>query len=120
TIEPSAYLSTRVDQWNVSPKLAHSGETLERRLNAAALEKFRDTGRAWLKLVAESNDDNGELTDIVNLITWPNSRVYLMPQCRSPEQLANLSPQIVNMALAAGYKFTNRLHLQIWGGQRGR
>lgn|SRR5690606_2307203 len=120
TIEPSSYLATRVAQWNVSPKLAHSGETLERRLNPTALVKFRDTGRAWLKLVAQSSDDESELSEIVNLVTWPSSRVYLMPQCRSPDQLANLSPSIVNVALSTGYKFTSRLHLQIWGGQRGR
>ncbi len=120
TIEPSASLSERVDQWNVSPKLSHSGETPERRLNPLALAKLRDTGRAWLKLVAQSASNTDEIAQIVNLLSWPSERVYLMPECRSPEQLANLTPQVVNLAIATGYKFTNRLHLQVWGGQRGR
>lgn len=120
TVEPSAYMADRVDQWNVSPKLSHSGETTERRLNPAALEKFRDTGRAWLKLVAQSSHDREELHAVVNLVSWPSERVYLMPECRSPEQLTNLTPQLVNLAIATGYKFTNRLHLQVWGAQRGR
>jgi organic radical activating enzyme len=120
TLEPSVYMAERVDQWNVSPKLSHSGETIERRLNSAALEKFRDTGRAWLKLVAQATHDSDELTSIVNLVTWPSERVYLMPECRSSDTLANRTPPIVNLALATGYKFTNRLHLQVWGGQRGR
>jgi organic radical activating enzyme len=119
TLEPTSYLAHRVDQWNVSPKLSHSGETHERRLNPAALQKFRDTGRAWLKLVTQSIDDSDELSTIVNLVTWPSERVYLMPEARSPAQLTNLTPQIVNLAIATGYKFTNRLHLQVWGGKRG-
>lgn len=120
TVAPSAALAARVDQWNVSPKLSHSGEPATRRLNAEALSAFRDTGRAWLKLVAQSSEEQAELSDIVNLVSWPSERVYLMPQCRSSEELANLTPQLVNLAITTGYKFTNRLHLQVWGGQRGR
>lgn len=120
TLAPSLAVAARVDQWNVSPKLSHSGEPPERRLNPAALAAFRDTGRAWLKLVAESSADESELKAIVNLVSWPSERVYLMPQCRSSAELANLTPSIVNLAMSTGYKFTNRLHLQVWGGQRGR
>lgn len=120
TLPPSAAMAARVDQWNVSPKLSHSGEPAARRLNVEALTAFRDTGRAWLKLVTQSAAEEAELGDIVNLVSWPDERVYLMPQCRSSEELANLTPQIVNLAIGTGYKFTNRLHLQVWGGQRGR
>lgn len=120
TIVPSTSLQARVTQWNVSPKLSHSGEPIDRRINPTALAAFRDTGRAWLKLVAQSDTDTTELLDIVNLVAWPSERVYLMPECRSPEQLANRTPQLVTLAITTGYKFTNRLHLQVWGGQRGR
>lgn len=120
TIVPSHAMRQRVTQWNVAPKLAHSGEPQERRLSKEALEALRDTGNAWLKLVVESNVNRDEVDAIVNLVAWPSERVYLMPQCRSPEELVHSTPEIVNMAIHARYKFTGRLHLQVWGGQRGR
>lgn len=120
TVVPSAALLTRVTQWNVAPKLAHSGEPESRRINTAALVALRNSGRAWLKVVVESHDDAQQTDALVNLVSWPSERVYLMPQCRSPEELANRTPQIVHMAINTGYKFTGRLHLQVWGGQRGR
>jgi 7-carboxy-7-deazaguanine synthase len=120
TLVPSDALLKRVTQWNVAPKLAHSGEPEARRICATALESLRDSGRAWLKIVVESPQNMTQVTDVVNLISWPSERVYLMPQCRSPEELANHTPQVVHMAIDAGYKFTGRLHLQVWGGERGR
>lgn len=120
TIVPSDVLRERITQWNVAPKLGHSGEPESRRLEIPALESLRDTNRAWLKLVVQSSEDTSEAVDLVNLVSWPSERVYLMPQCRSPEELSNRTPQVVTMAMDTGFKFTGRLHLQVWGGQRGR
>lgn len=120
TLVPSDAMRQRVTQWNVAPKLAHSGEPFERRVSKVALEALRDTGNAWLKVVVESNADRAELDAIVNLVSWSSERVYLMPQCRSPSELINSTPAIVNMAIESRYKFTSRLHLQVWGGERGR
>src|SRR5262245_57463008 len=48
TIAPLPALIDRVDQWNVSPKLANCGDALSLRIRREALEQLRDTGRAWL------------------------------------------------------------------------
>jgi len=57
TIVPSASLSDRIAQWNVSPKLANSGIAEAQRLKLGALTALRDTERAWLKWVVVAKED---------------------------------------------------------------
>src|SRR5690606_7841786 len=65
TLVPNDSLCERVDQWNVSPKLANSGEPRQRRFRAAALGRFLATGRAWLKLVVAGETDSVEAAELV-------------------------------------------------------
>lgn len=120
TIAPSPALFARINQWNVAPKLAHSGEPESRRLISLALTALRDTTRAWLKVVVETASDLAEVEALVTQLAWPRDRVYLMPQCRSADELARRTPEVVNWAIASRFRYTGRLHLQVWGGERGR
>ena len=120
TVLPQALMLQRVNQWNVSPKLRNSGEQEARRIHWQTLAALRDTGRAWLKLVVDSPADSGEALALIDQLQWPNSRVYLMPQCRSREELARAAPPVEAMAAEQGLLFTSRLHLQLWNGERGR
>jgi organic radical activating enzyme len=52
TITPDGTLATRVDQWNVSPKLASSGNAERARLRPAALGWFATSQRAFFKACA--------------------------------------------------------------------
>ncbi|HYO97274.1 MAG TPA: 7-carboxy-7-deazaguanine synthase QueE, partial [Polyangiaceae bacterium] len=48
TLVPEEALLARVDQWNVSPKLAHTGDPLAQRLRPAALTALATSARAYL------------------------------------------------------------------------
>ena len=51
TALPPARLDVRVDQYNVSPKLAHSGNPAELALKPEMLDRWATDPRAWFKFV---------------------------------------------------------------------
>ncbi len=118
TFEPSQFLSRRVDQWNVSPKLANSGERPERRIDEAALGALLATGRAWLKLVVEEQDA-GEALSLIERLSWPRDRVLFMPQAATRQELSSRALPIAELAQHHGVRFSSRLHVALWGGRRG-
>ncbi len=120
TVAPRPELLARVDQWNVSPKLSNGGDAERLRIKPAALTALRDTGRAWLKLVIRGDEDRAEAEAVVGLIEWPRDRVMLMPQANTRQELAERSPEVARVCVATGYRFSPRLHLELFDGRRGR
>jgi organic radical activating enzyme len=120
TLEPSPSLAGRVDQWNVSPKLAHSGESRERGQKLAPLAALNATGRAYLKLVVRSQDDRDEVEALIERSRWPRDRVCLMPEAASASAHAERAPSIAALSQELGVRFSPRLHVLLWGGERGR
>jgi len=119
TIVPEAETLARVNQWNVSPKLANAGDPEQFRIRPEALGALRDSGRAYLKLVVESEADLAEADALVARLAWPRERVLLMPQATDREQLRARSLTVAEAARARSYRFSSRLHLELWGGRRG-
>ncbi len=120
TVVPCETLLSRVDQWNVSPKLSHNGQPLEKRIRLDALRALRDTTRAWLKLVVRSEGDLQEADDLVTQLGWPKSRVQFMPLARNRDEHRQRATAIADACLARGYGFSPRLHLDLWDGRRGK
>jgi 7-carboxy-7-deazaguanine synthase len=119
TLAPASELARRVDQWNVSPKLANSGEERARRFLPEVLLAFLATGRAWLKLVVESEDDAAEADALIDELKWPKDRVLFMPQAASREALLSRAPVVLRLAGDRGVGTSPRLHVERWGGRRG-
>jgi organic radical activating enzyme len=112
-------LSARVNQWNVSPKLGNSGEPLERRLREDVLVSFRDTGKAFLKLVVEGEADAAEVEALVRRVDWPHDKVLLMPQAASRAELLEKGPRVEALAERLRFRTSPRLHVLRWDGKRG-
>jgi organic radical activating enzyme len=119
TIAPSAALAERVDQWNVSPKLANAGDAERLRLKPDVLRAFAATGRAYLKLVVESPGDADEAEALVRSLEWPRDRVLLMAQASTRETLAARGPLVSAEALRRNFGYSPRLHVERWNGARG-
>jgi len=118
TLAPPILLARPEPTFNVSPKLTNAG--LELVPNVGVLAEFRDTGRAFLKLVVGSGEDLAEADRLISALSWPKDRVVLMPEASSPEQLAARSQMVAEAALARQVRFSTRLHVSLWGGERGR
>ncbi|HMJ12544.1 MAG TPA: radical SAM protein [Polyangiaceae bacterium] len=119
TVPPLPALLARINQWNVSPKLANAGDRRSLRIRPSALGVFRETERAWLKLVVTSHDDLLEVKGLVEELSWPAGRVLLMPQATTSSELRDRLPEVSNWAAQRGYGVSTRLHIELWGGRRG-
>jgi 7-carboxy-7-deazaguanine synthase len=117
---PSPELFARVDQWNVSAKLASSGEPLERRILPEVLHAFRDTGRAFLKLVIADESGAAEAAALTAATQWPAAKVMYMPQATTREAVLDALPAVAAWSVAAGVAVSTRLHLLLWNGERAR
>ena len=107
-----------VDQWNVSLKLAHSGVPAERRLVAAAIDRFRDLG-AWFKFVVGDERDLDEVLAIQARHALPSHRIVLMPLGMRREEQQALMPEVISWCTRHGFRFSPRLHILVWGPKRG-
>lgn len=119
TIWPEAPALSRVNQWNVSPKLSNAGDPEHFRIKPDVLATLRDTGRAYLKLVVRGDGDYAEADALVARLAWPGERVLLMPEATDRESLRARSFEVAEAARARSFRFSSRLHLELWGGRRG-
>jgi 7-carboxy-7-deazaguanine synthase len=119
TIAPESESLSRVNQWNVSAKLSSAGDPEQFRIRPEILAIFRDSGRAHLKLVVHRDEDYAEADALVSRLAWPSERVLLMPEANDRAQLRARSFVVAEAARARGFRFSSRLHLELWGGRRG-
>ena len=118
TILP-AELSGLVDQWNVSPKLASSGNAGLARIRPAALAALAAEPRAFFKFVVSGPSDLSEIDSIVASAEIRTDQVILMPQGRTREELESASAWLAAECTQRGWRFSTRLHILIWGDKRG-
>ena len=119
TISPELEFDYWVDAYNVSPKLEHSGNELSLRYRPQVLEDLRDTGKVqgW-KFVAQEPSDLDEIAKLVKKHElFP---VYVMPEGKNQADLSRHSAGLVDAIIARGWRMTPRLHIQLWGTERGR
>ena len=120
TIVPSANLLRYIDQWNVSPKLRTSGNISEERLVPIALQIFARLPKAFFKFVIAAESDIDEVSSLADQYGIPSEQVLLMPEGRTADALNRKSEWISEACVKHGFRFTTRLHIILWGDERGR
>lgn len=119
TIAPAGALAEHADQFNVSPKLAHSGNDLALRRRADVLKGFAGDARAWFKFVIAAPGDINEVDEIVAQTGAAPARVFLMPEGVTSGALRAKAHWLVPLCLERGYGFSDRLHIHLHGDTRG-
>jgi 7-carboxy-7-deazaguanine synthase len=117
TLSPVHAIAAAVAQFNVSPKLANSANPLVRRYRPAAIEALQATGKAVWKFVVVDLEDLVEIEDIVT--RHELHPVYVMPEGISRERLADRTSRLSDHVLGRGWNLTTRLHILVYGNQRG-
>ena len=107
-------------RYNVSPKLAHAGDSEKLRLPAAVMARLKQYPDVRLKLVVESMADLGEITGFLERFEFPAHRVWLMPEGRTVKEIDARLPIVAEMAMLIGANVSDRLHIRLWGDERGR
>lgn len=113
TIAPSPELVGLVDQFNVSPKLANSGNPAEHRWKPDVLAAFMATGKAVFKFVVAGPH---ELDEVAAFGVEP---VWVMPEGTTAEAVRAGLAALADPVIERGWSLTTRLHVELWGDKRG-
>jgi 7-cyano-7-deazaguanosine (preQ0) biosynthesis protein QueE len=117
TLAPNDDVVPLVTRFNVSPKLANSGNPLDRRYKPDVLRRFEATGKAAFKFVAVDDADLDEIAGIVDECGLTD--VWVMPEGTDAATLVERSRRLIDPVLARGWNLTTRLHVLLWGDRRG-
>ena len=120
TILPNKMLTDLIDQWNVSPKTKNSGNSLELCENNECYHFFANQENAFFKYVVENETDIPEIKKFVSKYKIPEKRVQLMTQASTKEEISIREKSISKLAKSHNFAFSPRLHVAMWGSQRGK
>jgi organic radical activating enzyme len=112
-------LDIRVDQYNVSPKLGHSGNAPTLALIEERLDAYAADPRAWFKFVVADPVDIDEVIELQRHHAIPSSRIFLMPEGTDGTTLRSRMDWLVPLCLDHGYRLSDRLHIHLFGDTRG-
>ncbi len=133
TIETAGvvYQSLECDLMSISPKLGNSdpdpkhgaalrAEHRARRIDVDVLTRLMGSYTFQLKLVIARPEDLGEVDELLErLPPVAPSAVVLMPLGVTSGELADRSRWLAEICKARGYRFTPRLHVDLFGNTRG-
>jgi len=124
-----------IDLLSVSPKLANSTPTPERdptgqgewaerherdRIDLETLSELVADYDHQLKFVVTDESDVDEVEALLHRlrdVAWVpvhDENVLLMPEGATRERLAETSERVAELAMAHGYRYTPRLHVDLW------
>ena len=118
TITPPAGLDALVAQYNVSPKLAHSGNPAELALLPRLLARWAAEKRAQFKFVIAEPGDLEEVHAIARVHAIAPQRIWLMPEGTDSSALRERMEWLAPLCLAHGYRLADRLHIHLFGDTR--
>jgi 7-carboxy-7-deazaguanine synthase len=132
TIETAGTVDVHVrcDLMSISPKLANStprerdngrwADQHERlRYQPEILRRLIQLYPYQLKFVVTDPADLEQVNSIVNDIGAARSRVLLMAEGTDSATLAERGRWLADIAKREGFRLTPRLHIELWGNQRG-
>ena len=115
---PEPELVSHVDRFNVSPKLANAGIDRSRRYKPDVLRAFQATGKAIFKFVVCERPDLDEIDAVVAECGLTD--VWVMPEGTDAPALVARARRLADDVVARGWQLTPRLHILLWGDERGR
>lgn len=122
TRAPSVALST-LACFNVSPKLPHSGVDPAKAIVPVALLDFANlahAGQAAFKFVVQDVGDLDLVDVLVDEYSLPYGAVWIMPEGRAHTVIDQKARALADQVIARGYNLSGRMHVELWGDERGR
>jgi len=128
TIETAGtvFAPVECDLMSISPKLANStpaGEWQERherlRIHPDVLRRLLADYDYQLKFVIAQPDDIAEVRDLVRTLDANAVKVILMPEGIDASVLRERGVWLAEICRREGFRFSPRLHVELWGNRRG-
>ncbi len=119
TVALTADFAPHVHQLNLSPKLGHSGNSESTRRKEDVLAAYASDHRAWFKFVIADPADAVEVAALSERFAIPAERIILMPEGTDSDTLRSRTAWLAPLCLDRGWRFTDRLHIHLYGDTRG-
>jgi len=109
--------------WSTSPKLSISGEEWDKSIRPDVAKQYSEIPNTHLyfKFVVQDDQDLDEVNrarDEYHL-AGVDADIWLMPMGATVEGQAKTSSQVADMAMKHGFKYTPRLHVDLFGNKWG-
>lgn len=118
TIPPIQKLAERC-QFNVSPKLANSGDPERIRLRPKVLRAYNALPKTTFKFVVQTDADIAEIDAIVAVQSLDPEKIIIMPEGKSDTEIREHALNVVEGIKARGWRLLPRLQVILWGNTRG-
>ncbi|MDG6078005.1 7-carboxy-7-deazaguanine synthase QueE [Erythrobacter litoralis] len=112
-------LDARIAQFNVSPKLAHSGNVANLALLPERLDAYANDTRAWFKFVIAQPSDIEEVLALAARHSIQHERIFLMPEGTDSDTLRAREKWLAPLCVEHGLRLSDRLHIHLFGDTRG-
>lgn len=124
TIETNATLppaGIACDLASLSPKLRNAGPAVPP-IDIACLRRWMAGYDYQLKLVCTGSGDLPEIMTLLERLGGAvrRDRVLLMPEGRTGAEVAAHREEVASLCLEQGFRYAPRLHIDLYGGRRGR
>ena len=130
TIETNATVFAPVSAHliSMSPKLRNSNPNPDDRyfrrhergrICPDVIRKFLDQYECQVKFVVDQPEDLEEIRALQTEIGIPAETIMLMPQGTTPDELQPKQEWLVEVCKEYGYRYSPRVHVDIWGNRRG-
>lgn len=108
-------LFDHLDQINCSPKLANSGMSEKRRINADAIKRIMEHDNYHFKFVVSTEEDIDEVfRDFVAPFNIPRKNVVCMPGLDEQSDFHERTQFVLEMAKKYKFRGLTRLHVSAW------
>jgi 7-carboxy-7-deazaguanine synthase len=114
------------DLMSISPKLANStpngrwaAQHDRLRIQPEVLLELMARYPYQLKFVIEKPDDLDEVRALIGTLGADRSRVILMPEGTDRNRLRERAVWLAEICKQEGFRFSPRLHVELWGNRRG-
>jgi 7-carboxy-7-deazaguanine synthase len=114
------------DLMSISPKLAnstpegpHAAQHERRRIQKNVLTELMARYDYQLKFVIAKPEDMDEARGLVAALRAPRERVVLMPEGTDAARLRERALWLAEICKEEGFRFSPRLHVDLWGNRRG-
>jgi len=107
--------------FSVSPKLSCSGEKREDAIIPEIVVDYQSAGYTYLKFVVATEDDANEALEVTKLYREAGFKgpVYLMPIGGVESVYAMNNKRVAELALKNGLRYSDRMHIPLFGNSWG-